>query len=116
MSIENIMIFDFFLTLINRFIRNRVMAETLKLQKRGLGFLIIKGSIFNIFKNGKKLHTLQLHTSSVCFCFFCPKRGLYCPKDFKKVNIFEISSLEVYNRVEVGCPGSVLRPYMYICI
>ena len=39
------------------------MAETPK--QKGFGFLIIKGSILNIFKNGKKLHTLQLHTFSV---------------------------------------------------
>ena len=45
---------------INRIIRNRVMAKTPKLKKTGFCFLIIKGSIFNIFKNGKKLHTLQL--------------------------------------------------------
>ena len=30
-----------------------------------------------------------------------------CPKDSKKVNIFEISSLEVYDRGG-GCPGSTL--------
>ena len=41
------------------------MAENPKLKKTGFGFLIIKGSILNIFKNGKKFHTLQLHTYSV---------------------------------------------------
>ena len=41
------------------------MAETPKLKKQGFGFLIIKGSILNIFKNGKKLHILKLHTFSV---------------------------------------------------
>ena len=41
------------------------MAETPKQKKQGFGFLIMKGSIFNIFQNGKKLHTQQLHTSSV---------------------------------------------------
>ena len=57
------------------------------------GILIIKESIFNIFKYGKKLHTLQLPTSSVyelqysriksattpqfsTFFLFCKKRGV----------------------------------------
>ena len=54
-------------SLINRFIRSRVMAETPKIKnkKMGVWFFVIKGQIFNIFKNGKKLHTLQLHTFSV---------------------------------------------------
>ena len=64
------------------------MAET---QKNGvLVFLIIKGSILNIFKNGKKLHTLSFipflymsynslaqkvlpHHNSVRFCSFAQK-------------------------------------------
>ena len=82
-------------------------------------------SIFNIFINRKKLHTLQLLTSSVYELqwsrikiattpqfgtFFPPKKGslifkiqkngwphkFICPKDSKKVNTFEIGSLEVY--------------------
>ena len=69
------------------------MAETPKLKKTGFLYLIIKGSFFNIFTNGKKLLTLQLHTPSVyelqlfriksattpqfsMFLLFCPKRGL----------------------------------------
>ena len=50
-----------YVTLIHRIIRSRVMAETPKLIKTRFWFIIIKGQIFNIFKNGKKLHTIQLH-------------------------------------------------------
>ena len=57
--------FHKYVTLINRFIRSTVMVETLKLKKRGFGFLIIKGQFSIFFKNGKKLHILQLHTFSV---------------------------------------------------
>ena len=56
-----------YVTLINRFIRSRVMAETLKLKKRGFGFFEnnrVKCS--NIFKNGNKLHT---HTASYLFVY-----------------------------------------------
>ena len=57
------------------------MAETPNSKKRGFGFLMIKGSIFNIFKNGKKLHTATfyvcicntIHSISVRFCVFAQK-------------------------------------------
>ena len=39
---------------------------------------------------------------------------IICPKDSKKVNIFKIGSLEVYDRVGVPRVFIVLRPYMYI--
>ena len=113
------------------------MAKTPKLKKTGFCFLIIKGSIFNIFKNGKKLHTLQLfllnkvkivshkkcYLATFRYVFaFLPKKGslifkiqkkrltniIICPKDSKKVNIFEIGSLEVYHTY------TVFRPYMYV--
>ena len=51
---------------------------------------------------------------SVRFCFFAQKgvlkfqnKKFYCPKDSKKVNIFEIGLLEVYDGGG-GCPESTL--------
>ena len=57
-------LFQKYVTLINR-----VMAETPKLKKTRFCFLIIKGSIYNIFKNGKKLDTLQLQL----LMYYCKK-------------------------------------------
>ena len=131
---------------------NISMYKTQNSKKTGFWFLIIKVAVFNIFKNGKKLHSLQLYTSSVCIwvtivphekCFhatiryvfaFLPQKGalilkmlkngwphkFYCPKDSKKVHIFEIGSLQVYDRRGGGgCQGSTLYCVLtsiYICM
>ena len=66
--------------------------------------------------------------NSVRFCFFAQKGvfnfqnskkngwpdKFYCPKDSKKVNIFEIGSLGVYDRGGLPRVYTVLRPYMYM--
>ena len=56
--------FQKYVTFINRFIIRRVMAETPKLKKTGFLFLIIKGSIFNIF---------TLYCVLTCIYIFDPK-------------------------------------------
>ena len=54
--------FQKYVTFINRFIRGRVIAETLKLKKTELWFFDHKRVCFQYFQKQKKLHSLQLHT------------------------------------------------------
>ena len=53
--------FKKYATLIHRIIRSGLMAETPKLKKTWFWFFFIIKGFFNIFKNGRKLHTQQLH-------------------------------------------------------